>query len=91
MQLEKQQQLKSQIDSIFEFAISNIAGGVEKSLNLAKNWAYVLMGKNDIPSAVDESFDLAKHWTFFGINFVVKIVEEATKVANVNVINKKGL
>ena len=91
MQLEKQQQLKSQIDSIFEFAIANIVGGVEKSLVLAKNWAYVLLGKNDIPSAVEDSFDLAKHWTFFGINFAVKLVEEAVKVANVEVINKKEL
>ena len=78
---------------IVDFAFTNISKGVDKSLDLAKHWIDVVLGKVDLLTAVDKSFDLAKHWVHFGINFVKHVFDDVATFANVKVkaINKKEL
>ena len=70
---------------IVDFAITNISNGVQKSLDLGKEWLNVVLGKTELVKAVDSTFELAKHWTFFGINLVKQIIEEVGTIAGINV------
>ena len=57
-------------------AQTDISTGVDKSLDLAKYWKDVALGKHDLVSATDKSIALAEYWTGFGLNLAKELVHK---------------
>lgn len=64
-------------DNLVNDAMADINTGIQKSLDLAKNWTGVAMQTNDLQTAADRSIELANYWTGFGLNLTKQLVHKS--------------